>query len=355
MNSWKELLVPPGSSIREAIRVLDASAKQIVLVVDEENHLLGTITDGDIRRGLLRGLDLNSPIDSILHHEALVVPPQVGRELVLNLMQANKIHQLPVVDADGKVVGLHLWDELATPIARSNLMIIMAGGLGTRLRPHTETCPKPLLQVAGKPMLERIIEGAKAEGFSHFVLALHYLGEMIEEHFGNGERWDVRIDYLRENVPLGTAGALSLLDPSPDLPFLVSNGDVLTDIRYGELLDFHSRHRSSATMAVRLHEWQHPYGVVQTKGVDIIGFEEKPVARTHVNAGIYALDPDVLALINRNERCDMPMLFDRLQQLGRRTVAYPMHEPWLDVGRPDDLSRAEKHYSENFRIGDDQQ
>ncbi|PJC68298.1 MAG: nucleotidyl transferase, partial [Zetaproteobacteria bacterium CG_4_8_14_3_um_filter_59_5] len=188
----------------------------------------------------------------------------------------------------------------------------------------------------GKPMLEHIIERAKLEGFSHFVLAIHYLGHMIEEYFGNGERLNVRIDYLREQSPLGTAGALALLNPVPDAPFVVTNGDIITDIRYGELLDFHIRHESSATMAVRVYEWQHPFGVVQTQGVDIVGFEEKPVARSHINAGVYALNPDALAVLNKDEHCDMPTLFERLQAKDERTVAYPMHEPWLDVGRPDD-------------------
>jgi NDP-sugar pyrophosphorylase family protein len=223
---------------------------------------------------------------------------------------------------------------------RTNLMVIMAGGMGTRLRPHTEDCPKPLLAVAGKPMLEHIIERAKLEGFTHFVLAIHYLGHMIEDYFGKGERLQVQIDYVREHSPLGTAGALGLLSPRPEAPFVVTNGDVITDIRYGELLDFHVRHEAAATMAVRAHEWQHPFGVVQTQGVDIVGFEEKPIARSHINAGVYVLDPKALAVLEEDAHCDMPTLFERLQARAMRTVAYPMHEPWLDVGRPEDLRRA---------------
>jgi NDP-sugar pyrophosphorylase family protein len=224
-------------------------------------------------------------------------------------------------------------------------MVIMAGGMGTRLRPHTENCPKPLLQVAGKPMLEHIIDRAKLEGFSHFVLAIHYLGHMIEDHFGNGERLGVRIDYLREQSPLGTAGALGLLNPRPEAAFVVTNGDVITDIRYGEMLDFHIRHDAVATMAVRVHEWQHPFGVVQTKGVEIVGFQEKPVARSHINAGVYALEPDALSVLSAETHCDMPALFERLQAQAKRTVAYPMHEPWLDVGRPHDLAAARSNAS----------
>ena len=270
--------------------------------------LEGTICDGDIRRGLLKGLDLNSPIASVIHRNALVVPPEMARGLVLQLMVANKIQQVPVVDEQHHVVGLHLWDEINTPPTRPNLMVIMAGGMGTRLLPHTENCPKPLLPVAGKPMLEHIIDRAKLEGFDHFVLAIHYLGHMIEAHFGNGERLGVQIDYLREETPLGTAGALGLLRPPPAAPFVVTNGDVITDIHYGELLDFHTRHSSTATMAVRLHEWQHPFGVVQTQGIEIVGFEEKPIARSHINAGIYALDPTALSVLTADAHCDMPTL-----------------------------------------------
>ena len=221
-------------------------------------------------------------------------------------------------------------------------MVIMAGGMGTRLGSHTENCPKPLLLVAGKPMLEHIIERAKLQGFSHFVLAIHYLGHMIESHFGNGERLGVQIDYLREESPLGTAGALSLLAALPEAPFVVTNGDVITDIRYGELLDFHNLHAASATMAVRMHEWQHPFGVVKLNGADIVGFEEKPIARSYINAGVYALNPESLSFLVRNEHCDMPSLIERLKANVQRTVAYPMHEQWLDVGRPADLALAQK-------------
>jgi dTDP-glucose pyrophosphorylase len=337
---WRQAILPANANIQQAIRNLDQVAIKIVLVVNEAGELEGTISDGDIRRGLLKGLNLNSQIASVIHHNALVVPPEMGRDMVMQLMVTNKIQQIPVVDEHRCLVGLHLWDEITIPPTRSNMMVVMSGGMGTRLRPHTENCPKPLLPIAGKPMLEQIIERAKLEGFSHFVLAIHYLGYMIEDYFGNGSRLGVRIDYLRERSPLGTAGALGLLNPRPDAAFVVTNGDVITDIRYGGLLDFHIRHAATATMAVRVHEWQHPFGVVQTKGVDIVGFEEKPVARSHINAGVYVLEPDALSVLSVDTHCDMPTLFERIQAQAKRTVAYPMHEPWLDVGRPDDLKQA---------------
>lgn len=339
-NVWKRAIMPPNASIGDAIRNLNEVAIQIVLVANEEGVLEGTLCDGDIRRSLLKGLDLDSPISSAVFRSPLVVPPSMSRDLVMQLMAANKIHQVPIVDERRQVKGLHLWDQMVAPAMRDNIMVIMAGGLGKRLRPYTEDCPKPMLPVAGKPMLEHIIERASAEGFSRFVLAVHYLGHIIEEYFGDGSKFGVQVDYLREEKPLGTAGALTLLAPRPGQAFVVTNGDVITDIRYGELLDFHHRHGAAATMAVRVHEWQHPFGVVRMDGVDIVGFEEKPVARTHINAGIYALSAAALDCLPHNSACDMPSLFEQLKARGARTVAYPMHEPWLDVGRPDDLQLA---------------
>lgn len=337
---WCKTLLPANADVRQAIRSLDESGMQIVLVVSTDGTLLGTITDGDIRRGLLRGLDLSSPVTSIIKRDPLVVPLEMNRDTVLRLMQANVFNAIPVVDAKRNVVGLHLLNELLSPSERPNLMVIMAGGQGNRLRPHTETCPKPLLPVGGKPILEHIIARAKAEGFRHFVLAIHYLGHMIEDYFGDGSRLQVRIQYLREKSPLGTAGAIGLLSPRPGVPFVVSNGDVLTDIRYSELLDFHCQNGASATMAVRMHEWKHPFGVVRTNGVDIIGFEEKPIARSHINAGIYALEPTALDALSAAEYCDMPTLFSRLQERAGRTIVYPMHEPWVDMGRAEDYDAA---------------
>ena len=208
-----------------------------------------------------------------------------------------------------------------------------------------------MVLVAGKPMLEHIIERAQLEGFNHFVLAIHHLGHIIESHFGNGDRLGAKIEYIREKSPLGTAGALSLLNPRPDKPFVVTNGDVITDIRYGELLDFHNRYQAIATMAVRVHEWQHPFGVVKLQGIDIIGFEEKPIKRSNINAGVYAISPEALNELTEDIPCNMPILFERLQAKTKRIVAYPMHEPWLDVGRPTDLQTANGNISTDNKAG----
>ncbi len=341
--AWRRTLLTIDRTIGDAVINLDRTSAQIVLVV-KDGLLHGSVTDGDIRRALLRGMDFNSPVTSVMNPSPMVVTPEVGRELVLDLMRANKIHQLPVVDVARRVVGLYIWDDIVTPPKRSNSIVIMAGGFGKRLRPYTDECPKPMLPLAGKPMLEHIIARAAAEGFKDFIVSVHYLGHVIKDYFGDGTKFNVRISYIDEDTPLGTAGAISLIDPTPTEGLVVTNGDLLTDIRYGELLDFHKLHGATATMAVRLHEWQHPFGVVKTEGIKIVAFEEKPVHRSYVNAGIYVLEPTALRMLPRGEACDMPALFDQLRLGSYSTVAYPMHEPWLDVGRPDDLNTAKSMF-----------
>lgn len=344
-DAWRGALIAADATLREAIANLQETSVQIALVTTPDDELIGTVTDGDIRRGLLHGLDLSSPLESIIRREPFVVPPELSGDAALQLMKANGIHAIPVVNGDRRVVGLHLLRKLLSPSQRPNLMVIMAGGRGSRLRPHTDNCPKPLLPVGGKPILEHILLRAKADGFRRFVLAIHHLGHMVEDYFGDGSGWEVEIEYIREDSPLGTAGAIGLMNPRPQAPFLVSNGDLLTDVRYSELLDFHLRHNAAATMAVRLHEWEHPFGVVRTEGVDITGFAEKPVSRSHVNAGVYVLHPVALDHVPAGELCDMPTLFSRLKEGGQRTIVFPMHEPWLDVGRTDDLERAQADHS----------
>ena len=340
MEKWHRTTISLGTTIDQAIKNLDEGGVKIALVVDAAGSLQGTISDGDIRRGLLKGLGLKDKIIEIINRRPIVVFPEIGQEAVLQLMIDHKVQQVPIVDNHNRLIGLHLWEEIATPSSRLNLMVIMAGGRGSRLQPQTETCPKPLLPIAGKPILEHIIERGKKEGFNNFVLAIHYLGHMIEEYFGDGARFGVAIEYLREESPLGTAGALGLLDPRPDLPFVVTNADVLTDIHYGDMLDFHIRNLATATMAIRLHEWQNPFGVVHTRGVEIVDYEEKPISRTNINAGVYVLEPSSLNLLSITKPLDMPALFEQLHLIGDRIVAYPVYEKWLDIGRPDDLKLA---------------
>lgn len=339
-GAWRLTLLHLGSTIQEAIQCLENSSLQIVLVVAEGNKLVGTLTDGDIRRAFLKGLNLRDAIDGIIRKNPFVAPLGMSKDVVLQLMKSNEIRHLPVTNTAGEVVGLHLWETINEPVKLENPIVIMAGGKGTRLLPHTENCPKPMLEVCGKPMLQRIIERAKSDGFYKFLISVNYLAQVIEDYFKDGGALDVQIEYIREEVPLGTAGCLSLLKQRPDKPFVVTNGDVLTDIHYNEILDYHIGYNATATMAVRQHEVQNQFGVVRLNGIDIEGFEEKPIYRSNINAGIYALNPAALDCLEKQQHCDMPTLFQRIMESAGRTIVYPIHETWLDVGRPEDLERA---------------
>lgn len=327
--------MPPTATINDAIDNLNSTTMQVVLVVDDEGVLVGTLTDGDIRRSLILNAELDRPIVAALQTDPVVVGPDVSREAALAILRAKRLRHLPVVVDDGRLVGLHNIDEFPAPVERRNTLVVMVGGEGRRLRPYTEFCPKPMLPVEGRPILEHILERAASQGFRRLVFAVHYLAHVIVDHFGNGETWGVEIDYLHEEQLLGTAGALVLLEPVADCPILVTNGDVLTTVNYSDMLEFHDLHNASATMAVSLHEWQHPFGVVQTSGVDIVGFEEKPRQQSYVNAGVYVLEPSVIGLL-KGQPCDMPTLFDRIRDSGGRTIVFPVHEPWMDVGHEAD-------------------
>jgi NDP-sugar pyrophosphorylase family protein len=255
-------------------------------------------------------------------------------------MRREVLRQIPVLDDEGRVVQLLLLQELLSPPQLSNAVVIMAGGKGTRLRPHTEHCPKPMLPVGDQPMLEILLEQCIASGFRQFYLSVNYLKEQIIDHFADGSRWGVSIEYLVENEPLGTAGSLQLLPDALKAPFLVLNGDVLTRLNPSQLLRFHNEHQAQATLCVREHELTVPFGVVQTNGVELAGFAEKPTYRHLVNAGVYVIDPQLLPLLPPHQATDMPSLLQAAQQAGHRVAVCPIHEYWIDVGRPETLEEA---------------
>lgn len=340
--NWSDTVLSQDCVISDAIKCLDKTGLKIVMIVDANNRLIGTISDGDIRRGMLKGYSLETPIQNILHKDALVVPPSVNKGLVKELMDANLIMQIPIVNKSGNILGLHTWDDVNEKQIITNKMIIMAGGKGTRMEHHTERCPKPMLKVSDKPMLQHIIERAKKDGFNEFILSINYLGHMIEEYFKDGSQLGVSIEYIKEDNPLGTAGSLSLLNKIPNEPFIVTNGDVISEISYGQLLRFHYENKSMATMAVKQHEIQNPYGVVETQGYEILSFEEKPIIRSYINAGVYCLSPKTLSILKTAEYCDMPAFFDEIKKQNNRAIVYPMHELWSDVGRPNDLKKINK-------------
>ncbi|EFA74440.1 Mannose-1-phosphate guanyltransferase CBS pair associated [Raphidiopsis brookii D9] len=339
-TKWQDVVVFRETPLREAIAKIDKSALQVALVLNPDNTLGGLVTDGDIRRFILSGKDLDVPVCEVMNSQPTTVLESVPRSEMLALMRRKVIHHLPLVNAEHQVVDLATLDDLIGILERPNWVVIMAGGLGTRLYPLTKDRPKPLLTVGGKPILEIIIENFAEQGFKQIFLSVNYKAEMIEDYFKNGDQWGVEISYLREKERLGTAGALSLLPKKPNLPIIVMNGDILTRTRFDNLLQFHELQGVLATMAVREYDLQVPYGVVRVDGTKIKSIEEKPVQHFFVNSGIYALSPGVLDYVPSGTFFDMPSLFQQLVVDTRTTAAYPLREYWLDIGRMSDLERA---------------
>ena len=345
LDLWRDSIVKINTPIKIAIERLNKVGIKIALVLDENFRLLGTISDGDFRRGMLSGLTLEDTVEKIMNKNPRTVNEGTSRLEILKLMNDTKILQIPIVDRNNFVIGLHLWDDISVQAKYSNIMVIMAGGKGSRLHPQTENRPKPMLLVAGIPILEHIIKRARSQGFNHFIIAINYLGQIIEDYFKDGHKFGVKIEYLHEDVPLGTAGALSLLSHKPDKAFIVTNGDVITDINYSDFLEYHTVQNAAATVAVHTHEFQIPYGVVQINGLEVESYEEKPIVSSLINAGVYALDPDILDFITEPKFRDMPELLDISRDLKKKVIVYPLHESWIDIGRPIDLEIANKNNS----------
>lgn len=348
MHNWKHSMVRETATIRDTIRTIDASAMQIALVVDDKSRLVGTVTDGDVRRAILRGADLEAAAESIMNPHPRTATINESRDSILLMMRQKQLHQIPILDLDGRLVGVEILDDLLQPANKDNPVVIMAGGLGSRLRPLTDECPKPMLRVGNKPILETILQNFVEYGFSQFYFSVNYRADMIKDHFGDGGTWGVQIRYLEEDRRLGTAGALSLLQPAPQLPLIVMNGDLLTKINFQHLLDFHAGHNAAATMCVREYEQQIPYGMVSIDGHRLMGIEEKPAQKFFVNAGIYVLNPDAFNYLPAGAAIDMPDLFNRVIGDGGQAAVFPLREYWLDIGRIDDLERARNEYEGKF-------
>lgn len=336
------------TTIRETLQILSISALQIAFVIDERHHLLGVVTDGDVRRFLLRGGDLAQTVDDVMNRHPVTAKEGTERAVLLRLMQMHTVRQIPLVDDDNRLVGLAQMEDLIYQRQRDNFVVLMAGGLGMRLRPLTDNVPKPLLKVGQKPILETILGSFLDAGFYRFYFAVNYKAQMIEEYFGDGSRFGAEIQYLHENKRMGTAGALYFLPELPKKPILVMNGDLLTKVDFGELLDYHIEQGASATMAVREYSYQVPYGVIDFDGEKIEAIREKPSYSFFVNAGIYVLSPEAVACVDKEEFFDMPQLFNALVEAGKKTTVYPVREYWLDIGRMDDFERAQEEYGEMF-------
>lgn len=342
-HCWQKTLISESSTIKQALEIINSEALRVAVVVDKENKLLGMITDGDIRRGLLSELTLSDSVSKIMNSNPFTARQSISKEELVELMEKKEILSVPMLDCEGRIVGLETLHSVLSKEIYLNPVFIMAGGFGTRLRPLTDNCPKPMLKVGDKPILETVIKSFIKAGFSNFYISTHYMPEQIHQHFGDGSDFGVSISYVHEDTPLGTGGALGLLpeDLPRDLPLIMINGDVLTKVDFQRLLNFHMENDADATMCVREYDYQIPYGVINGDGNQITSMVEKPIQRFFVNAGIYVVSPRVIQSVEKNQKIDMPTLLEQHMEERQKVLMFPIHEYWLDIGRMDDFNRAQ--------------
>jgi dTDP-glucose pyrophosphorylase len=348
MINISQICLLANSTIGEALRVIDSGAVKIALVVDRDNKLLGTLSDGDIRRGLLRKKQLNDTIEDVYFKNPTAANKGSSKEGLLRLCLINEIAQIPIVDEDRKVIDLFIIDDGLLKKQHENNVLLMVGGIGARLRPLTNNTPKSMLEVGGKPILETIVKSFVDSGFANITMCLGYKSNVIQDHFQDGSGFGANIDYIVEEKRMGTAGALTLLKKRLDNPFFVMNGDLLTKIDFEKMLDFHVENNSKATMCVREYDIEVPYGVVNVNNENIISIKEKPIHSFFVNSGIYLLEPDCIDLIPDNEFYDMPTLFEQLIESKEKTISFPLKEYWLDIGRISDYEKANLDYHDIY-------
>ena len=355
MSRLDKLVVSPTTRIREVLECIDGGAHGIALVLDDKRHLIATVTDGDARRAILAGIELDLPVQELLTEQEAVrktgpvtAPHTTSPAALLHLMNEKTLRQIPLVDEENRVVDVAFLSDLAKDYELPLRALVMAGGYGTRLKPLTDEMPKPMLPVGNRPLLEIIVEGLREAGIRQVNLATHYKADVISEHFQDGQKFGVDIRYVKEDEPLGTAGALSLLDESEE-PLLVINGDILTRVDFRAMLIFHREHKADLTVAVRQYEFNVPYGVILTDGVNVKGIAEKPIVKQFINAGIYLLSPSVRKLIPNGKPYDIPDLIGWLIQDNKPVVCFPIREYWLDIGKADHYAQA-KSDMENGRF-----
>lgn len=348
-GNWREVIISPQTSLKDAICVIDNAALQIALVTDTSEKLIGVITDGDIRRALIRGISLEMPVFEVMNDKPKTALADDSKIKLLAIMDKFKLIHLPVLDKKGKVVGLETLQDLHKSSYFPNPVFILAGGFGVRLKPLTNLRPKPLLEVGGKPILETIIDNFTQAGFKDFYIAVHYLADQIKDYFSDGQRWGINIHYIEESQPLGTAGSLSLLPKDlPNLPIIVMNGDILTQVDFSRLLTHHQQQQSVATLCVHQYEYQIPYGVVSIDDQRVTGIVEKPIKSCFSNAGIYVLDPFLVQSVKKNQQIDMPQLLNQQIAAGKLVSMFPIYEYWLDIGKESDFLRAQGEFGKYF-------
>lgn len=342
MKNLIQIFLSSNATISEALKAIDQGAVQIALVVVEGDRLLGTLSDGDIRRGLLNNMTLDQSIRGLYKRKPITANKAYTKKDLHQLCFKHNISQVPIVDRDNRIIDLFVLNDSTFTIQRKNKVVLMVGGLGTRLRPLTDKTPKPMLEVGGKPILHKIIEGFVKHGFTEIIMCVGYKSNIIQDYFKNGEELGVTIEYIIEEKRMGTAGALSLIKNKFDLPFFVMNGDLLTKVNYSKMLDFHNFHDSNATMCVREYDLKVPFGVVSIENEFIKSIEEKPIHNFFVNAGVYILKPECIDLIPKNQFFDITSLFDKLISKNAKITSFYLNEFWLDVGQKEDYEIANK-------------
>ena len=345
-----QLIVKEKESLRRAMELININASQICFVVDEDGRLAGSVSDGDIRRALLAGAGMQTEISTFMNRSPHFLNEKLSVDEVVKKMKLWSVKHIPVVDNNKRLVDVEIFDLIAGIMTRENRVVVMAGGKGMRLRPLTEKTPKPMLPIAGVPILERIIGRFRDSGFKKFTLCVNYLGDQIIEYFGDGKSLGVNIEYIVETAPMGTCGSLAKLKNKISEPFFVINGDILTSANFSEILDFHTYHKSDATMCLREFVVDISYGTVQYSGSDIMSISEKPREIFNINTGIYVLSPETLALISNDEYKDMPDFFNNLKAKNKSTKAFILKDFWLDIGRIEDYYKAQIAIGDVFGI-----
>jgi dTDP-glucose pyrophosphorylase len=341
MENWKKAILSPSNTILDAMKLLNESASGLV-IVSENKKLVGVVADGDVRRAILNNMPLTAAVSDMMNKSPMLAYEEDSREVILKKFKDKVVSRIPLVSKDLLVLDILALEKYIEKISEPEAhIVIMAGGLGSRLKPLTDLTPKPMLKVGGKPILENIIDGCIEQGFKKFSISVNYKKEIIKSYFENGSKWNVEIDYLEEDKKLGTAGALSLLDSTIDKPIIVMNGDILTKVDFNKVLNFHTENTAKATMCLKEYDFQVPYGVVKMDGIKVSRIDEKPVQKFLVNAGIYVLSPDVLKYIPENEIYNMTNLFDDLKKTEKEVIGFPIHEYWIDIGREKDFERAQ--------------
>ncbi|MBT6937489.1 MAG: CBS domain-containing protein [Candidatus Marinimicrobia bacterium] len=343
MCNWKQILLKPDNTLEEAIKTLHEGGCRITLIIDDDGKLLGTLTDGDVRRALIKHISMDDLVVEVMNNKPETALKSDQRRQILSMMRKKKFLHMPIVNEQGVLVGLETLQHLIKNISYDNPVLLMAGGFGTRLLPLTKETPKPLLKVGKLPILETIITQFIDAGFHNFYISTHYKAEMVRKHFGDGSAWGVSIQYIHETKPMGTAGSLGLLPRDiQDLPILVMNGDLLTKVNFEHLLEFHKEQGGVATMCVREYDFQVPYGVIESKECRITSIVEKPVHQFFVNAGIYVLDPTLVKSVDGKTYLDMPSLLESRIEIGEQVDTFPLHEYWIDIGHLEEFERANR-------------